>query len=109
MHIDSFPFRTLDWTGIPREEHKGVTGTAWWQVQHLNAIRVRKVEYSPGYLADHWCKKGHVLFCLEGEMETELEDGRKFTLQAGMCYLVGDNNEAHRSSTGTGCKLFIVD
>lgn len=109
MHIDSFPFRTLDWTAIPREEHRGETGTAWWQVQHLNTIRVRMVEYSPGYLADHWCKKGHVLFCLEGEMETELEDGRNFTLRAGMCYLVGDNNEAHRSSTRSGCKLFIVD
>lgn len=109
MHISSFPFQTLQWDTVPREEHKGETGTAWWQVQWLHDIRVRCVEYSPGYKADHWCRKGHVLFCLEGEMETELEDGRVLPLTAGMCYLVGDHNEAHRSSTKAGCRLYIVD
>ena len=82
---------------------------AYWQTQMLSDIRVRLVEYSPGYKADHWCKKGHVLICFEGEMETELEDGRIMKLTKGMCYLVGDNNEAHRSSTTMGCKLFIID
>lgn len=109
MHIESFPFRTLDWSSVPKEEHPGETGVAYWQVQHLNNIRVRKVEYTPGYLADHWCSKGHVIYCLEGELETELGDGRRYSLTAGMCYFVGDNNEAHRSSTQTGCLLFIVD
>ena len=109
MNITSFPFQTLKWSSVPKEEHKGETGIAYWQVQMLNEIRVRMVEYSPGYKADHWCKKGHVLFCMEGEMNTELEDGRITKLVAGMCYFVGDNNEAHRSSTETGCKLFIVD
>ena len=75
----------------------------------MNDIRVRKVEYSAGYKADHWCNKGHVLHCLVGEMDTELADGRIIKLSAGMTYFVGDNNEAHRSSTLTGCKLFIVD
>ncbi len=75
----------------------------------MNEIRVRMVEYSPNYLADHWCSKGHIILCLEGEMETELQDGRKFMLTKGMTYHVGDNNEAHRSSTVMGCKLFIVD
>lgn len=109
MQIDSFPFRTLDWSTVPRDEHPGETGMAYWQVQQLHTIRVRKVEYSAGYVADHWCSKGHVILCLEGEMETELADGRRFKLHPGMCYFVGDNNEAHRSSTRTGCKLFIVD
>jgi hypothetical protein len=109
MIISSFPFQTMRWDDIPKEEHKGDTGTAYWQVQKLNDIRVRLVEYSPGYKANHWCSKGHVLFCMEGEMDTELEDGRIMKLTAGMCYFVGDNNEAHRSSTETGCKLFIVD
>lgn len=109
MKMVSFPFQTLNWSSIPTEEHKGETGMALWQVQFVNDIRVRMVEYSPGYKADHWCSKGHVLFCTEGEMETELKDGRIFKLTEGMCYLVGDNNEAHRSSTSTGCKLFIVD
>lgn len=109
MNIASFPFETSDWLNIPKEERKGETGIAWWRVKMMNNIRVRMVEYSPGYKADHWCKKGHVLHCLEGEMDTELEDGRIMKLKAGMTYFVGDNNEAHRSSTATGCKLFIVD
>lgn len=109
MTIASFPFETSDWLTIPKEERKGETGTACWRVKMMNNIRVRMVEYSPGYKADHWCKKGHVLHCIEGEMETELEDGRVMKLTAGMTYFVGDNNEAHRSSTAVGCKLFIVD
>ena len=109
MHIASFPFWTLDWSTVPKEEHRGETGMAYWQVQNMNDTRVRMVEYSPGYMADHWCSKGHVLLCLEGEMETELADERVFKLSKGMCCFVGDNNEAHRSSTAVGCKLFIVD
>jgi hypothetical protein len=109
MHIPSYLFQTIDWSVIPKEEHAGETGMAYWQVQKLNDIRVRMVEYSAGYKADHWCSKGHVLFCMEGEMDTELEDGRVKKLTAGMCYFVGDNNEAHRSSTVNGCRLFIVD
>ncbi|MFC0771415.1 DHCW motif cupin fold protein [Terrimonas alba] len=109
MNIESFPFQTFDWSSIPREEHIGETGVAYWQVKMLNNIRIRLVEYSPGYKADHWCKKGHVLYCFDGEMQTELEDGRVMKLTKGMCYLVGDKNEAHRSSTLNGCKLFIVD
>jgi quercetin dioxygenase-like cupin family protein len=67
------------------------------------------VDYSPGYLADHWCSKGHILLLLEGQLETELEDGRTFTLTPGMSYQVADQAEAHRSSTSSGAKLFIVD
>jgi hypothetical protein len=109
LKISSFPFQTLDWSSIPREERKGDTGFAYWQTQMVNDIRVRMVEYSAGYTADHWCSKGHIMFCLEGEMNTELEDGRIMKLVKGMCYFVGDNNEPHRSSTATGCKLYIVD
>lgn len=109
MKLAPFSFEALNWAGISKEEHKGETGMAYWQVQHVNDIRVRMVEYSPGYLADHWCSKGHVILCMEGEMETELEDGRSFKLKKGMTYFVGDDCEAHRSSTQTGCKLFIVD
>jgi quercetin dioxygenase-like cupin family protein len=109
LKLDSFPFQTLDWSSIPKEEHKGETGIAYWQVQKVNDIRVRMVEYSPGYKADHWCSKGHVILCLEGEFDSELDDGRVMKLTKGMCYFVGDNDEAHRSTTSTGCKLFIVD
>jgi hypothetical protein len=109
MNMQAIPFGTTDWTAIEPTTHAGETGTALWRTQHFGEIRVRMVEYSPGYLADHWCKKGHVLLCLEGELDTELEDGRSFKLTPGISYQVADNAEAHRSSTQTGAKLFIVD
>lgn len=109
MNISSFSFQTLDWSSIPKEEHTGETGMAYWQTKTMNDIRVRMVEYSPGYKADHWCSKGHIILCTEGEMDTELQDGRILKLTKGMSYFVGDNCEAHRSSTEKGCKLFIVD
>ncbi len=109
MQLSPFPFQTLDWTTIPAEIYKGETGEARWQVFKMNDIRVRMVTYSPGYKADHWCSKGHIIFCISGQMDTLLEDGRRFTLTAGMTYHVGDNCEAHQSSTETGCQLFIVD
>ena len=109
MNILNFPFQTLDWSSIPKEEHKGETGMAYLQIQMMNDIRVRMVEYSSNYKADHWCSKGHIILCMEGEMDTELKDGRSMKLSKGMCYFVGDNNEAHRTSSENGCKLFIVD
>lgn len=109
MEISPFNFQTIDWTTIPREELSGEQGTVVRQVVFMGNIRVRRVAYSAGYIADHWCSKGHVLHCLEGEMDTELEDGRHFKLTTGMTYLVGDNSEPHRSSTQTGCQLLIVD
>jgi quercetin dioxygenase-like cupin family protein len=90
-------------------EHPGETGTAIWRTRELNGIRVRLVEYSPGYRADHWCSKGHILLCLEGELQTELADGRRFILTPGISYHVADGAEPHRSSTSVGAKLFIVD
>lgn len=109
MQIDAIPFGITDWSTITPTEHKGVTGSAWWRTCHFGTIRVRMVEYSPDYLADHWCSKGHILLCLEGELESELADGRKFLLTPGISYQVADNAEPHRSYTRTGARLFIVD
>lgn len=109
MKLSPFHFQTIDWAAIPAEGHSGDTGIAYWQVVMMNDIRIRKVYYSPGYSADHWCKKGHILFCVSGEMETTLEDGRTFSLTKDTIYIVGDDCEAHRSSTTMGCDLFIVD
>lgn len=109
MDIQNLPFCTVNWSDINPTEHKGETGMALWRTQQFGPIRVRMVEYSPGYLADHWCVKGHMLLCLEGELDTELQDGRRFTLRAGQSYHVADNAEPHRSSTHTGAKLYIVD
>ena len=109
MKISDLPFGTTDWSQIAPTEHAGVTGMAFWRTCNFGDIRVRMVEYTPGYLADHWCAKGHILLCLEGELLTELEDGRMFTLKPGMSYQVADHAEAHRSQTARGAKLFIVD
>jgi hypothetical protein len=109
MQMASIPFGTTDWSGIEPTAHPGQTGAATWRTRDFGGIRVRMVEYTPGYLADHWCSKGHILLCLEGELHTELTDGRTFVLRPGMSYQVADNAEAHRSRTSTGAKLFIVD
>ena len=109
MLMFDIPFGTTDWADVAPTEHSGETGKAFWRTRTFNNIRVRMVEYTPGYLADHWCSKGHVLLCLEGELNTELKDGRRFVLKPGMSYQVADNAEPHRSHTAVGAKLFIVD
>ncbi|MBA4125053.1 MAG: DHCW motif cupin fold protein [Acidobacteria bacterium] len=109
MQISGISFGTIDWSQIEQTEYKGESGTAYWRTQNFGDIRVRMVEYTPGYLADHWCSKGHIIFCVEGRLETELEGGRVFTLKPGMSYVVADNSEPHRSFTEIGAKLFVVD
>ena len=109
MKLTNIPFGTTDWAHLPAERKPGESGWADWRTCQFGDIRVRLLEYSPGYLADHWCSKGHVLFCVAGELTTELEDGRKYVLKPGMSYQVADGAEPHRSSTAIGAKLFVVD
>ncbi|MCX6066798.1 MAG: DHCW motif cupin fold protein [Chloroflexi bacterium] len=109
MQMSDIPFGTTDWSQVEPSEHPGETGMAYWRTRQFGSLRVRMVEYTPGYLADHWCSKGHILLILEGQLETELADGRKFILTPGTSYQVADNTDPHRSSTLTGAKLFIVD
>ena len=109
MHLTDIPFGTTDWGEIAPVEHSGDTGVATWRTRQFGELRVRMVEYSPGYRADHWCEKGHIVLCMAGELETELRDGRVFRLRPGMSYQVADHTDAHRSSTTTGATLFIVD
>ncbi|MCK8783973.1 DHCW motif cupin fold protein [Roseomonas sp. NAR14] len=110
MRIPTLPFTVTDWDAMVPTVHPGETGHALWRTLEIGDLRVRMVEYSPGYLADHWCDRGHVLLVLEGELESELRDGRRFVLKPGMSYEVSDHGDAaHRSSTRIGAKLFIVD
>lgn len=109
MKMCAFPFSITDWSRIPATEHPGVTGKALWRTVFLGDIRLRMVEYSEEYEADHWCAKGHVLLCLDGELETRLADGRTLTLKTGMSYQVGDGDPPHRSYSKSGARLFIVD
>jgi quercetin dioxygenase-like cupin family protein len=110
MKLPEQAFMTTDWSQVPVTEHPGETGKALWRTVEIGDIRIRMVEYSPGYLADHWCDRGHILLVLEGEMVSELKDGRRFTLTPGVSYQVSDFGDSpHRSVTETGAKLFIVD
>ncbi|MES2133413.1 MAG: DHCW motif cupin fold protein [Bacteroidota bacterium] len=105
----NIPFQSIDWTGIDKVEHKGEKGTSFWQTLQFDGLRIRIVEYSQNYLADHWCQKGHIVHCLEGEFESELETGEIIKLSKGMSYIVSDNLSSHRSISGKGVKLLIID
>lgn len=105
----NFPFQNINWSNIPKTEHKGETGTAFWQTVQLPGLRIRMVEYSAGYLADHWCQKGHIVHCLEGEFVSESEDGQHSVLTQEMTYVVTDEMSSHRSATKNGVKLLIID
>jgi hypothetical protein len=109
MQMTQIPFGTTDWNAVRATVHAGEKGSATWRTRQFSDIRVRMVEYSAGYVSDHWCRKGHVLLCLHGELVTTLEDGREFTLRPGMSYQVADEAEAHRSRSAMGATLFIVD
>jgi hypothetical protein len=109
VELTNIPFGITDWQQVQSTDHAGRRGLARWRTKQFGAVRVRMVEYTPGYEADHWCQKGHILLCLAGELETELADGRRFRLAPGMSYQVADDAEAHRSRTETGATLFIVD
>ncbi|RAO76622.1 DHCW motif cupin fold protein [Dyella jiangningensis] len=110
MKIPALPFTVTNWDQLSPTQHPGETGEALWRSFTVGDLRVRLVEYSPGYLADHWCDRGHVLYVLEGELHSELKDGRRFVLTPGMSYQVSDfGDAAHRSYTPTGARLFIVD
>ena len=109
MRIDNIPFGTTDWMSVSPTTHKGDVGVATWRTQQFGDIRVRLVDYTPGYMADHWCRKDHIIFCVDGELITDLYDGRSFMLKPGMSYQVADEDGAHRSHTDKGARLFIVD
>lgn len=109
MDTKNIPFQTIDWSKIPKTEHIGETGIAYWQTIQLPGLRIRTVEYSKGYLADHWCEKGHIVYCLEGEVINELKNGDRALLTKGMAYVVSDDLSSHRSITKGGVKLLIVD
>jgi hypothetical protein len=109
VNITDIAFGVTEWDAVERTTHRGERGLATWRTRQFGALRVRMVEYSADYLADHWCSKGHVLLCLAGELDTELADGRRFTLRPGMSYQVADDAEPHRSRSAGGATLFIVD
>lgn len=109
MSEKNIPFQVIDWSNIPKTEHEGESGTADWQTLQYSGLRIRIVELSKNYIADHWCEKGHIVHCLEGALVSQLKNGEKFWLTAGMTYVVSDNLSSHLSVSGTGAKLLIID
>lgn len=109
MENNNIDFQVINWDQIPRTEHPGEPGISWWQTLQLPGLRIRIVEYSAGYLADHWCRKGHIVHCLEGEFVSEMEDGSKTLMTKNMTYIVSDEASSHRSYTKEGVKLLIID
>ena len=107
--MSNFNFQVIDWNLIDQTEHKGETGLAMWKTIQNDGLRMRIVEYSKGYLADHWCKKGHIVYCLDGDFISELDNGQKFRLGSGMSYIVSDNLSSHRSFSENGVRLLIID
>ncbi|CAN5317722.1 DHCW motif cupin fold protein [soil metagenome] len=107
--MSAIPFQTINWENVPKTEHKGEQGTSWWQVIEQDGIRIRIVEYAKGYLADHWCRKGHIVHCMEGEFITEMKNGEKTLLQKGQSYIVSDEMSEHKSFSADGVKLLIID
>ena len=109
VHEQNIPFQVIQWDKISKEEHRGENGTSFWQTVEMPGLRLRIVEYSPGYLADHWCKKGHIVYCLEGSFVSEMQNGESFSLSKGMSYIVSDEISSHRSLSKEGVKLLIID
>ena len=109
MKNKNIPFQTIDWSEIPKKEYKGETGVAYWQTLEFSGLRIRLVEYSADYLADHWCEKGHLVFCIKGSFINELKDGSKSLLTPGMSYIVSDKLSSHRSVSKDGVKILIID
>jgi hypothetical protein len=109
MNDRGFAFQKIDWPSLPRTEHAGDPGMSYWRTLELPGLRIRIVEYSPGYVADHWCRKGHIVHCLEGEFVNEQENGETTVMTKGMTYVVSDGASSHRSRTETGATLLIVD
>lgn len=107
--MSHYPFQTIDWSKVPSAEQKGEHGFARAKTWELPGLRIRRIEYSPGYLADHWCKKGHIVHCLEGAFTSELVNGDRFVLSKDMTYVVSDNLSTHRSHTEHGVQLLIID
>jgi len=109
MNDKNIPFQAIDWDSVPKTEHKGESGTAYWRTVQFEGLRVRIVEYSKDYLADHWCQKGHIVHCLEGEFVSEMQSGEKTLMKKGMTYVVSDELSSHRSQTEHGATLMIID
>ncbi len=109
MSHSNIPFQITKWDKVPATVVQGTTGTATMRIQQHGELRIRMIEYSANYLADHWCELGHLVFVLEGELINELKDGTTNVLKKGMSYAVSDGLSSHRSRTVGPVKMLVID
>lgn len=109
MNIENFLPLSFDWKNIPGEKINGENGFAMIKTQTLGSIKIRYVEYSTNYIADHWCDKGHIVYIIQGELMIEHKDNSIHSLISGMSYLIGDNTLSHKVKSTTGAKILIID
>ncbi len=109
MSTQNIPFQTIDWSMVPITEQKGERGVAYSKTTQFQGLQIRIVEYSGGYAADHWCDKGHIVYCLEGELIIELKDDINYKLTEGMMFVISDELSSHRLVSETKVKVLIID
>jgi hypothetical protein len=100
-----------DWSRLPATAAPGASGAAQARARQLGDIQLRLVDYGTGYLADHWCSKGHIIYVIAGALAIEHQDGTPACLlTSGMSWHVADGEDpAHRVRSETGARVFIVD
>ena len=110
MQLSGWQADVTDWPNAPTSIQQGKSGTATVQTRQVGDIQLRVVSYSPGYTADHWCHKGHIVFVVSGILTIEHEDGQRHDVAAGASYHVADDDGApHRVMSEAGATAFIVD
>ena len=109
MKLEKLLPTLVDWQDIPSDQVKGKAGFTISKLQMMGDTKIRLVEYSANYIADHWCDKGHVLFVLEGELEIHYQNETSHLVKKGMTYLVGDDSMAHMAVSKEGAKVLIID
>jgi len=110
MKLANIPEQVTDWTQLPAIEVPGTSGVAKARTQDIGEAQLRLIEYSQGYLADHWCAKGHVIYVVSGTLAIEHQDGRAAcALSAGMSWCVADEARAHRVRSDDGATIFVLD
>ena len=110
MNLNNFPVGITDWSQISESVHPGASGTAAVHSHQLGDIQLRFVVYSPNYVADHWCHKGHIVFVIAGQLVIEHQHSLTYKLMPGMSYHVADDDEPpHRVISDNGATIFIID
>jgi len=109
MNLGDLPLGLTDWSQIPESVHPGAPGTATVRSRQLGDIQLRLLVYSPNYVADHRCQKGHIVYVIQGQVVTEHRETTNYTLESGTTYHVPDNGPPHRAVSHGGATVFIVD